>query len=400
MIEEIRIANFKSFGDDFILALSPFSVFIGPNAAGKSNLMDAFRFLRECVAEGLEAAVARRAGWSNLRCRRRRKGTLSLDVTGTLGSETLNISYGRKKKKKEEKQFHNLRFAYGLRFNQNLVVVKEYGYLAGVPEGAEEEQEISAFERDMEFVTIRELGEEPRQLPVGEENQTALFVRTRFFSLASSIISDVCWGWRFYDPLTRSARLPAEIRTPHFVSETGDNLAAVLHAIRSSNGGVRERIRNLLQMLVPGFEDWETEPLADGRIAFRIRESRLKGSLPATAISDGTVRLLILLSALLWSEIPPTAIFLEEPERNLHPLVLEQLVQLMREVSSQTQVIVTTHSADFVRYCRPEEVYLMDRVEGCTQVVRASSVDQIREFLQQFTLDELWLQGYLERGRP
>lgn len=395
MIQEIKIANFKSFGDEMSLALAPFSVFVGPNAAGKSNLMDAFRFLRECVAEGIEAAVARRAGWSNLRCRRRRRGSTLLAVRGTLGVETLNVAAGRKKKQ----SFHSLRFTYSLVFNQELVIVAEKGSLTGIPEGAEETQEISAFERDTESVTIREWSENPRKLPVGEANQRELFVRTRFFSLASSFISDVFLGWRFYDPLTQSARFPAEIRTPHFVSETGDNLAVVLHAIRS-DGGTRERIRDLLQMLVPGFEDWDTELLADGRVAFKVRESGVRGALPSTAISDGTVRLLILLSALLWSEIPPAAIFLEEPERNLHPLVLEQLVQLMREVSAQTQVIVTTHSADFVRYCLPEEVYLMDKVEGCTQIVRADSVEQIGEFLQHFTLDELWLQGYLERGRP
>ncbi|MBC7225771.1 MAG: AAA family ATPase [Thermoflexales bacterium] len=395
MIQEIRIANFKSFGDEIYFPLSPFSVFIGPNAAGKSNLMDAFRFLRECVAEGMETAVARRAGWSNLRCRRRRKGSTLLGVRGTLGVETLNIAVGRKK----TQPFRNLRFTYDLMFHQELVVLEEKGALIGIPEGIEEEQEISAFERDTEYVTIREWSDSPRKLSVGEANQKELFVRTRFFSLASSIISDMFLGWRFYDPLTQSARFPTEIRTPHFVSETGDNLAAVLHVIRS-NGGTRERIRDLLQMLVPGFEDWETEELADGRITFRVRESGVRGALPSIAISDGTVRLLILLSALLWSDIPPAAIFLEEPERNLHPLVLEPLVQLMREVSAQTQVIVTTHSADFVRHCLPEEVYLMDKVDGCTQIVRADSIEQIQEFLQHFTLDELWLQGYLERGRP
>lgn len=395
MIREIRIANFKSFGDEFSLTLAPFSVFAGPNAAGKSNLMDAFRFLRECVAEGLEGAVARRAGWNNLRCRRRRKGSILLGVVGTLDTEALNVALGRKKKQ----VFRNLHFAYSLIFNQDLVVLDERGSLNGIPEGAEEEQLISAFERNTEFVKIQEWSESPRQLPVGEANQKELFVRTRFWSLASSVISDVCLGWRFYDPVTQRARLPAEIRPPYFVSETGDNLAVVLHAIRS-DGGTRERIRDLLQTLIPGFEDWETELLADGRVAFKVRESGVRGAFPATAISDGTVRLLILLSALLWSDIPPAAIFLEEPERNLHPLVLEQLVQLMREVSAQTQVIVTTHSADFVRYCLPEEVYLMDKVDGCTQVIRADSVERIQEFLEHFTLDELWLQGYLEKGRP
>jgi len=72
----------------------------------------------------------------------------------------------------------------------------------------------------------------------------------------------------------------------------------------------------------------------------------------------------------------------------------------MREAAAQTQVIVTTHSADFLRYCRPEEVYLMDKMDGCTQIMRASNIEQISEFLKRFTLDQLWLQGYLERSIP
>jgi predicted ATPase len=79
---------------------------------------------------------------------------------------------------------------------------------------------------------------------------------------------------------------------------------------------------------------------------------------------------------------------------------MEHLADLMREVSSQMQIIVTTHSTDFVRYCQPGEVYLLDKVNGCTQVVPASSIEQIGEFLNHFTLDQLWLQGHLERGIP
>jgi AAA15 family ATPase/GTPase len=53
MIKSISISNFKSFGDGTPLTLAPFSVFVGPNAAGKSNLVDAFRFVQDCLSEHL-----------------------------------------------------------------------------------------------------------------------------------------------------------------------------------------------------------------------------------------------------------------------------------------------------------------------------------------------------------
>ncbi len=395
MIEEIKITNFKSFGDELSLRLSPFSVFVGPNAAGKSNLIDAFRFLRDCIADGLEAAVARRGGWPLLRCKRRKQPYVHFEVTGR-GEESLEVFLSRRKRQ----NFRNLHFEYSLTFNRELTVVAERGSLTGIPEGSEEQREISGFTRDQEVVEVRGWSEKTQKIPVGKENRRALFVQTRFLSLTSPLISDAFLRWRFYDPLIQQARQPAESQHPLFVSETGDNLAAVLHTLRSANGETGERIRLWLQDMVPGFEDWRTKLLSDGRIAFEVQEKGMRGSFPPTALSDGTIRLLILLNALLWSKLPPTAIFVEEPERNLHPVLLESLVELMREVSPQTQIIVTTHSAEFVRHCRPEEVYLMDKVEGCTRVVRADSVEHIQDFLQHWTLDELWLQGYLEGGRP
>ncbi|MFN3763138.1 MAG: AAA family ATPase [Anaerolineae bacterium] len=396
MIEEIKIANFRSFGDELALRLSPFSVFVGPNAAGKSNLIDAFRFLRDCVAGGLEAAVAHRGGWPILRCKRRRQPYIHFEVAGNRldGSATLVM--------REQQRFHNPHFTYSLTFNGELTVVAESGSLSGIPEGSEEPQEISGFNRDQEVVEIREWSEEPKKIPVGKGLRRALFVHTHFVSYASYVISDALQGLRFYDPQLQQARQPVESQPffEPFVSETGGNLAAVLHTLRSDNGETRERIRLLLQDMVPGFEDWRTKRLADGSIAFEVQERRMRGALPPAAVSDGTIRLLILLIALLRPPPSSTAIFLEEPERNLHPLLLEPLVQVMREVSSQMQIIVTTHSAEFVRYCWPEEVYLMDKVEGCTRIVRADSVEHIQDFLQHWTLDELWLQGYLEGGRP
>jgi predicted ATPase len=191
-----------------------------------------------------------------------------------------------------------------------------------------------------------------------------------------------------------------------FMSEKGETLALVLHQIHdhsgdgSDNEGFRSKLLNVMRMFVPGFEDWMTEHLIDGRISYKIKEKALKGALPPSLISDGTIRLLTLLTALLYNRDRPSTVFIEEPERSLHPLVMQHLVELMREVSRDFQVIVTTHSPDFARYCRPEEVYFVDKVDGLTQIVRAQDIEQIEQFFQSFTIDQLWLQGYLERGLP
>ncbi len=393
MIQEIRLANFKSFGPSTTIPLAPFSVFIGPNAAGKSNLIDAFRFLQECVEDGVETAAARRYGWSHLRCRRRRSVETLLELEWSSSAEQIEV----KVQTGEGRKITELCFHYSLTFDRDFTVVHEAGSLHGVPEGEEQKREVSAFQRDQEKVALREFLAEEQTLPVRDANRNRLFISARFQSLAALIISEVILNWRFYDDfLPNEARRPAEMRFPYIVSETGDNLAAVLHQLQSGNGHLRERLLELMQSLVPEFEDWETEQLPDGRITFKVREKGARGAFPPIAVSDGTIRLLATLAALLGPREPGSTVFIEEPERSLHPFVMEQLVQLMREVSHTTQVIVTTHSAEFVSYCLPEEVYLMDKVDGCTRIGRADEIDHIREFLKHFTLGELWVSRYLE----
>lgn len=407
MIDTISIRNFKSFGDDVSVDLAAFNVFVGPNASGKTNLVDAFRFAQHCVNEGIGPAVARRYGWSNIRCRRRPHAIMSFALAGSMPDD-LTLKVGGK-----DLEFAKPQFRYNFSFshhNDVLLVTEENGYLDG---GAREEGErgsgkrISAFRRTVDNIHLEEStsenGHGAQEISVLKPNQDRLFVAATFSSLAAVVINNEMTRWRFYDPDPRLARLPSLAHSVDAVSETGDTLALVLHELRRAapgDGDLRQRLLDLLQVLVPGFEDWDTEQLADGRIAFKIRERGLRGTLPSLLMSDGTVRLLTILAALLWAEVPPSAIFIEEPERSLHPAVMGPLVELMREVSQQTQIFVTTHSADFVRHCQPEEVYLLDKVDGCTRISPATDVEQIHQFLKRFTLDQLWLQGHLERGIP
>lgn len=409
MIQSIRISNFKSFGDGGSLLLAPFSVFVGPNGAGKSNLVDAFRFVQDCLSDGIRPAVTRRYGWPNLRCRRRRRTAVMFELSGMSSDDELRLEVGER-----ELSFCDPCFKYSFRFSHHeddYTVTSESAQLSAclAEKGQmKEPQEISAFERTKGKVRVREAvgaNEAVEQvLDVVEANRGLLFTGATFSSLASLVISNEIRRWRFYDPDPRLARAPSLAQRVVSVSDTGDTLALVLHQLHRGKQGdgnnLRQRLLDIMQAMVPGFEDWETEQLADGRIGFKVRERGLRGKLPSLLVSDGTVRLLTILAAIFWSRSPPSAIFIEEPERSLHPTVLGQLADLMREVSSQTQVVVTTHSPDFVRHCRPAEVYLLDKVDGCTQVVQASNIEQIDEFLKRFTLDQLWLQGHLELGIP
>ena len=89
---------------------------------------------------------------------------------------------------------------------------------------------------------------------------------------------------------------------------------------------------------------------------------------------------------------------IDEPEVSLHPELLKLLAGLLQDASMRGQFIVATHSAELIRWLKPEEILVMDKDEGRSNFTWADSLD-LHEWLQEYTLDQLWLMGTLG-GRP
>jgi predicted ATPase len=117
--------------------------------------------------------------------------------------------------------------------------------------------------------------------------------------------------------------------------------------------------------------------------------------IPATRLSDGTLRYLCLL-AILCDPAPPPMICIEEPELGLHPDVLPSLAELLIEASERTQLIVTTHSDILVDAMteRPESVVICEKYNGCTEMKRLSPPD-LAVWLKTYRLGQLWIDGQI-----
>lgn len=116
-------------------------------------------------------------------------------------------------------------------------------------------------------------------------------------------------------------------------------------------------------------------------------------SIPATRLSDGTLRYLCLL-AILCHPDPPPLVCLEEPELGLHPDVLPNLAKLMLSASERCQLIVTTHSDILVDALTetPESVIVCEKQDGRTRMQRLDS-KELTQWLGKYRLGELWLKG-------
>ena len=128
-------------------------------------------------------------------------------------------------------------------------------------------------------------------------------------------------------------------------------------------------------------------------------EKNLHRPVPATRLSDGTLRFLCLAS-ILCHPSPPPLTCIEEPEIGLHPDILPIVAELLIEASHRTQIIVTTHSDILVDALShvPEAVLVCEKESNAT-VMRRQNQDELREWLKEYSLGDLWRSGELGGNR-
>ena len=141
--------------------------------------------------------------------------------------------------------------------------------------------------------------------------------------------------------------------------------------------------------------------MQDGRLLLQIKDAPFSKPILAKFASDGTLKMLAYLTV-LYDPDPPQMVGIEEPENHLHPRLLIELAEECRAASTNTQLMVTTHSPFFVDGLKSEEVWVLYRDEqGYTQAKRTADMPGVREFMKEGALlGQLWMEGYFEVGNP
>ncbi len=173
------------------------------------------------------------------------------------------------------------------------------------------------------------------------------------------------------------------------------NLALVLNELEHS--AAWPEFNRLMQRFLPRYQRFNIKVFA-GNVQFFLHEEGLQKPVPATRLSDGTVRFITLL-ALLLSPNPPPLLCIEEPELGLHPDALSLLADLLVEASARTQIIVTTHSDALVSALTEyaDSVLVCEHL-GRT-VVRRLEAAKLKHWLDKYRLGEIWRIGEIG-GNP
>jgi len=390
---EIYLDNFKTFRN-FRIKLSGLQVIAGPNGSGKSNFVQALRLIKHLIVRAPYSPQELVPIWQSIFCKRarRRKHPLYL----TFGVKLSGPEFARFRPRRCEYEAFEVKLEHtpnGLGGSTVTVVGEMFErppLIRCVREG-DRLKEVKG-EDDPKFVeflkkTVKGVAaSDQSQLILPQLSGVLWFVSRRFFE-----------DWTFIDPAPSEARHPA--RANERLSESGYGLPLLLQEIeKGTRQDVRERLKSLMREFVPGFEDWSVERQKDGTYIFTIKEKGVRARFVPEQVSDGTVRLLCILGVLLHPRRSGLVV-IEEPEKALHPKVLERVVDFFRQAARNRVVLVTTHSPVVVKACKPEELILFEKVRGLTQTFYPKDIEHIDRFLEEFSLDELWLRDILRRQK-
>ena len=396
-IERLRVRNYRVLRDVTLSDLTPLTVLIGPNGSGKSTVLDVLSFLAECVTEGLRPAWERRGRFRDMRSREAHKPII------------IEIAY--RSSIKNERLFYRLEIDE--KGNRPLVKRELFG-----PSGSfkidEEKDEISQLIGDLVSLYVEDgvgfadlngkamFQHDPKKIPLSSDEMLGLDAFGRLSPTSQvSRLRHFLANWRISNiDFDKTRELANDGPTEH-LSSSGNNLANVLQYLREKHPATLDRVFSALRMHVPQAEWVEPTVLADDRLLLFLKDAAFDQPFPARFVSDGTLKLLAYL-VLLYDPMPLNIIGIEEPENLLHPKLLYELAEECAVATASTQIFVSTHSPYFLGPLQPESVWVMYRGEdGFARAERSSDIRGVREFMEEGArLGELWMEGYLEGGRP
>lgn len=206
----------------------------------------------------------------------------------------------------------------------------------------------------------------------------------------------------FLSCVTRSRssilRRPQPVDLPNdFLAEDASNLGLVLNLLERT-GDTKDNLNAHLARFYEQYKDFSIS-VEGGTVQVFLRERDLRGWIPASRLSDGTLHFLCLATTLCHPS-PPPLLCIEEPETELHPDILPVVAEMLIEASERTQIIVTTHSDILVDALShvPETVFVCEKESNSTTVRRLDQAE-LRIWLEKYTLGDLWRSGQLGGNR-
>ena len=366
MIRQVQIAGWKSIKDQTI-DLTPLTVVIGANGAGKSNLLSLFKLLN--------VMFAKTPGLRN--------------YVGMSGFSDSLLHYGSK-----QTPIASMKLTFSTDTGETIYFARWAAAAGGTLIFTEERVE---FRRSgMPNPTVVDLGaghSETNLIKSADEgNQTA--------EVALRLLRS-CRLFHFHDTSDRcAARQPCYIEANRFLYPDAGNLAAMLYLFREQHPVAYRRISATVGQMVPDFDDFILEPstLNPTQVLLKWTHKSRDYEFGPHQLSDGSLRFIALATLLLQpKEKLPHLIALDEPELGLHPAALEILAGMAQAVSEHSQIVFATQSSVFLDHFEPENIVVVNSRSGVSEFLRLHA-ENLSAWQADYSMGEIWEKNIVGGG--
>ncbi|MCY4021803.1 MAG: AAA family ATPase [Chloroflexi bacterium] len=360
-IDKLTIKGFKSL-QDVDLELGRLNVLIGPNGAGKSNLVSYFRMLIEMLGGRLQLWVAKRGGADRIL-------TFGFKQTPRLSTQIL---YGDCEYECSLEHTNDDRFVFSKeRFSFDTGQISSRGQY----HSAHRESSVS-----FRVTTYYSSG-----VPVVDHAASLEKIRVYHFHDTSS---------------SAPVKLTSQVHDNRYLRQDAGNLAAYLYMLRQAHEDIYDEIVKTVRLAIPFLDNFvlEREALNTNSIMLKWSHKDFDYEFLPSQLSDGSLRFICLVTALLQPDSPST-IIIDEPELGLHPYAIHLLGALLRSASRRMQVIVATQSPQLLDEFSVDDLIVVE-LENGVSVFKRLKESQFSYWLEDYSVGELWDKNVLGGGVP
>ena len=384
VLREIAAKNLLSFGTEGLrLELEPLNVLIGANGSGKSNLFEVLGLLKAAPTE-LASPVRTGGGIRNWLWRREPSTAAAVEAVVAVPDRVYPFR-------------HTIEFTES---NQRFALVDER-IENRILKPADEEPDFSyEFRHGNPMVSMETGGDRSGAVGAGpvatdesilsqSPHVLSTFPEMAFLRDVYGSIS-LYRDWQFGRVNALRGTQLTDVRQSRLEPDLS-NLGMFLNRLRQ-DPVTKAKLIDKLSDAYEGLTDFELD-FQGGSVQVYFAEGDL--AVPASRLSDGSLRYLCLLAILLDPE-PPAIVAIEEPELGLHPDLIPKVADLLVDASSRCQLVVTTHSDVLVDALseRPESVVVCEKHDGHTTMSRLDG-SELAHWLQSYRLGQLWTSGEL-----
>lgn len=368
-IERLLIRNYKSI-QKLDLTFNQINIMIGGNGVGKSNLISYFKFLNKIVNSELNAFVAQQNGADDF------------------------LYFGRKTSERMASRIYFENKSYENYYDFSLIPTNDDGFVFL-------QEKIAYLSKEKWIVKdIHKSGSEETNIHGYNEEDTNIFGTKRGIS---HYILDAFKSFKIYHfhDTSDTAKLKGycPVDDNRFLREDASNLAAFLYLLQEKFPTNFKQIEGVIKTIAPYFSRFNLNrnQLNPERIRLEWLEQGSDKYFNAHSLSDGTLRMMCLVTLLL-QPAPPATIIIDEPELGLHPMAIQLLASIIKSASLKTQIITSTQSVTLINQFTPDDVIVVERENG-ESVFRHIGADELEGWKEDYALGEIWEKNLIG-GRP